>query len=1126
MGINLGNVFLAPVFRMKQKLAFFLALTLLCNLSFTQNLPLKNPFTKQPVSVDWVKIKSQAAAAPHEDIRQNRKSLQRIQLPDAAGSLQGYYLFESPILSEDFAKAYPDIHTYVLRHVSNPKLSGRLMITQKYFHAVLLDGSQILQIRPDDLLNPKSYSIGTFDENEEQDTAEKFCGEMEELESDKKDKNSGNRVLKNLGAGFSNETRRTYNLAIVTTGEFHDGNGGTVAAATAVVVAAVNGIQAIYDRELSIRFNLLTPVIYTDYTTDPFDETSGTSRTLMAADAVGMNFASANYDIGHVFHDSNQAPDVFSGGGVAILGGVCRSNNTGVGVGRLKGRGWSGSSNNSSSGFIRLAAHEFGHMFGAPHTFNGTGSNCTSNISSNNGYEIGSGTTIMSYRGICGAQNVPSSGLDDDYFHSSSLENMYNFITTTGSCGVLTSTGNTAPVGNAGPTYTIPGETPFILTGTATDADGDNISYCWEQFDEDGPGTPTQGLIGAAAAANADAPLFRSFPPSNLPYRIFPEISNVLAGTNTGLDFEALPSVNRSMDFVLIVRDNHTNGGGIQCSGTTINVDASTGPFVINSQNTPTAWTADGTNTATINWDVAGTTGGSVNAANVDIFFSDDGGQSFPYTLVAGTPNDGSHNITIPNYPTFTGRIKVQASNNIFFDVNNADINITSSCFAQGASMSPDAQLTATRGDAALNLTLSPDFGTAITAFNGSLETSDPASNLTVDDNGTGCRTFGNQTVYDFYTFQVNEVDNYTFTRTTGASGTVLNLYRGFTPSMLCTNWLTSSALYNGSSVSLGSSLSSNLVPGIEYTLVVSSFSSTSPFLPAPYSITPSSAGTGAVYSDAPDPGASFSYTYVITNQGTGNITAIDSDADLSDPFTFTDGTYRIKGLSYLSTENLTPYVGNALTSLENDLTFLAICGNFSSNEKEVIINPSVFPVEFLDFDAKTTDGTTVVLNWSTALEINNDYFVIERKGEGEGEIFEAIGQVEGAGTIDQIRNYDFVDASPHGQKLWYRLKQVDFDGAISYSSIREVSLADIESAWTVYPNPAQSTISIVPTADLSDREHQISVYDLQGRLLIQAPLNGQNKVDLNIEHLPKALYIIQIKSKEDDVTMFKLMKE
>ena len=125
-------------------------------------------------------------------------------------------------------------------------------------------------------------------------------------------------------------------------------------------------------------------------------------------------------------------------------------------------------------------------------------------------------------------------------------------------------------------------------------------------------------------------------------------------------------------DVVEILRDIR---GGIADAGMTVTTAASTGPFVVTAQNDPMAWGAGTTQNVT--WDVAGTDAAPISAANVRISLSTDGGLSFPTVLLASTPNNGTAPITVPNTATTQARIKVEAVGNIFFDINNANFQIT-----------------------------------------------------------------------------------------------------------------------------------------------------------------------------------------------------------------------------------------------------------------------------------------------------------------------------------------------------------------------------------------------------------------------------------------------------------------
>jgi len=309
-------------------------------------------------------------------------------------------------------------------------------------------------------------------------------------------------------------------------------------------------------------------------------------------------------------------------------------------------------------------AHEIGHQFGGNHTFNGTTGSCGGgNRASSAAYEPGSGSTIMAYAGICGAENLQSNS--DPYFHSKSLNEITTFITTGGgsSCGTATNTGTTAPVANAGADYTIPRSTPFELTGTGSDANGDSMTYNWEQYN-----------LGTAAPPNTDngsRPIFRSFNPSTNPKRSFPKLSDIL--NNTATIGESLPTTSRTMVFRLIVRDNRAGGGSYAIDSANVTVSSAAGPFAVTSPNTAVTWTRN--SSRTITWNVASTTAAPISCANVEILFSSNGGSSFS-SLVSSTPNDGSQAVTIPNTATTQARIKVRCANNVFFDLSNVNFTV------------------------------------------------------------------------------------------------------------------------------------------------------------------------------------------------------------------------------------------------------------------------------------------------------------------------------------------------------------------------------------------------------------------------------------------------------------------
>ena len=231
---------------------------------------------------------------------------------------------------------------------------------------------------------------------------------------------------------------------------------------------------------------------------------------------------------------------------------------------------------------------------------------------------------------------------------------------------MITETGNTPPVVSVPETtYTIPLLTPFRLKGSATDADGDELTYSWEQVNTGPAGNPDEPIGNAA--------IFRSFPPTESPERIFPQMSDILDNEQT--KGEILVEYGRTLQFRLTVRDNRAGGGGVSSANYNVKISNDAAPFEILYPHPGAGWQKGSTQTVT--WSAHISAEAPINCQTVNILLSLDGGETFDMVLAEGVPNTGSADVTVPNVETTANaRLMVEAADNIFFDVNNGNFHI------------------------------------------------------------------------------------------------------------------------------------------------------------------------------------------------------------------------------------------------------------------------------------------------------------------------------------------------------------------------------------------------------------------------------------------------------------------
>ncbi len=669
-------------------------------------------------------------------------------MPFPDGTFERFIVKDSPMLAPELSAAFPEIRTFSGQGVDDPTATTRFGWTATGFHAIVLSGVRgtvyIDTWAPGDTATHIVYRKSDL-QKPAGETWQCFIG-GEHVAAYHRSENS---------FPFTNgDTLRTYRLALAATGEYTAAAGGTKTLALARMTATMNRVNGIYERDLAVRMTVSTgttgdptALIFTDGTSDPFTNNDGVEMLEENGTAItNAGIASGDYDLGHVFS---------TGGGVAYLGSPCTS---------FKYGGVTGSSNPTGDAFdVDYVAHEIGHQFGGNHTFNGTTNSCGPSRSTSHAYEVGSGVTIQAYAGICSEENLQSNSIDR--FHAESLDEMTAFLTSgAGStCGTPTATGNTPPSVTALSAVTIPARTPFALTASATDANSDSLTYAWDQFDL---GAVTNSVATASNGAVMTGPIFRPYSQSSSPTRRFPNEHYILNNANlppstyTGTAFtggpscfgtcltgEVLPTVSRTMNFMVVVRDNRSGGGGIATQTQTVNVVDTGVPFQVTSPNTAVSLAANSQTTVT--WDVAGTTANGINAATVMILLSTDGGQTFPTTLLSSTANDGSESVTLPNISTTQARILVQATSSAFFDISDTNFAITGGSGGGGTLTATPSTLrfSATKNGAGGDLVAQTGAQTVTVTYTGTpppqwTATSNQPWAVVTNGSGTGAGTF------------------------------------------------------------------------------------------------------------------------------------------------------------------------------------------------------------------------------------------------------------------------------------------------------------------------------------------------------------------------------------------------
>ncbi len=231
--------------------------------------------------------------------------------------------------------------------------------------------------------------------------------------------------------------------------------------------------------------------------------------------------------------------------------------------------------------------------------------------------------------------------------------------------------------------------------------------------------------------------------------------------------------------------------------------------------------------------------------------------------------------------------------------------------------------------------------------------------------------------------------------------------------------------------------------------------------------------------------------------------------------FTYDESEWQ-SGTNVISEPTMLPQLHNFSTwsapisgTINTTTNTMSISGLSSFNGVWTLAgNNSPLPVELLSFTATPEDNHKVICRWTTAIEINNDYYTVERSKDGLS--FAEVGVVDGMGTTSVLTNYDFTDIAPFIGLSYYRLRQTDFDGGVHYSNVVPVWLHTTTPFMNVFPNPTSGEV-FVWLGNLESNNSPYQIYDVAGRLVSSGQFQAEFANRLDFATFESGIYSLRV---------------